>query len=72
MFINFDSGGTSGAEVPPESKLMNIAQAAEALNLDKRSVRLACQERRLPAFKDLAGQWSMAEVDVLTYKERNK
>jgi excisionase family DNA binding protein len=66
-------GSTSGsllvneAEVPPSSEWMSTGQAADALGVTPRAVRLACKRGRLPA-EQVDGRWRITRTSVSTYR----
>lgn len=66
-------GSTSGsllaseAEVPPLSEWMSTGQAADALGVSPRAVRLACEQGRLPAAQ-VDGRWRITRASVTSYR----
>ncbi len=58
------------AEPASPSAYMSTGQAADALNLTQRGVRLACTEGRIPATR-IDGRWQLDPAAVATYR-RNR
>jgi excisionase family DNA binding protein len=56
------------AEVRPQLVVMTTTQAANALGLSGRAIRLAIEDGRLIASKNAAGHWRITRTDLEQYR----
>jgi excisionase family DNA binding protein len=63
---NSGSGVAAEAEARSPSEWMSTGQAADALGVTDRAVRMACRDNRLPA-EHVDGRWRIAREDLEHY-----